>query len=135
MDRVSAVYLLRVDNAALMQHRDDKPGLQHAGLWVPPGGHCECGEGTVDCARREFLGETCYLCEHLEFLLSFRDEQEGWAPYDVTVFWTRYDGKQRLECREGQGLEFIRREDVADFFIPAYLVDIWDIAIKETGQH
>ena len=129
MDKVGAVFLLRADNAALMQHRDDKPGLRHSGLWVPPGGHCEREEAIIDCARREFLEETCYRCERLHFLLSFCDEQEGWPPYELTVFWTRYDGKQRFECREGQGLEFILREEAVGFSIPPYLLDIWDRVI------
>ena len=41
---VAGVVLLRDDNAALLQLRDNKPGLNAAGLWVFPGGHCEPGE-------------------------------------------------------------------------------------------
>ena len=51
-ERVSAVILLRDDGAALMQHRDDKPGLRNAGMWVPPGGHRDPGEEAVACAGR-----------------------------------------------------------------------------------
>jgi hypothetical protein len=31
-DSVAAVLLLRADGAALLQHRDDRPGLRHANL-------------------------------------------------------------------------------------------------------
>src|SRR5439155_24976223 len=41
---VGGVVLLRDDNAALLQLRDNKPGLNAAGLWVFPGGHCEPDE-------------------------------------------------------------------------------------------
>jgi len=41
---VGGVVLLRDDNSALLQLRDNKPGLNAAGLWVFPGGHCEPGE-------------------------------------------------------------------------------------------
>ena len=134
MDRVGAVVLLRDDNAALMQHRDDKPGLRHAGLWVPPGGHCDLVEDIVDCAQRELLEETCYRCDSLEFLLSFCDEQEGWPAYELNVFWALYDGVQSFQCREGQALEFIRREEAIKFPIPPYLVDIWDQAIRASEE-
>ena len=60
IDRVGAVFLLRKDGAALLQLRDEKPGLRHAGKWVPPGGHAEDWEKIEDCASREFYEETNY---------------------------------------------------------------------------
>ena len=60
VDVVAAVFLIRPDGSVLLQHRDDKPGLRHANMWVPPGGHCEPGETPRECAQREFLEETCY---------------------------------------------------------------------------
>ena len=73
-DRVAAVILLRHDGAALLQHRDDKPGLRNAGMWVPPGGHAESDELMLDCARRELREETEYDASDLRFLLSFPKE-------------------------------------------------------------
>jgi 8-oxo-dGTP pyrophosphatase MutT (NUDIX family) len=126
--RIAGVLLLDEDGSALFQHRDDKPGLNHAGRWVPPGGHAEPGEDIEDCARREFLEETDYVCGELHLLTRF-DDHVGANVIDLTMFWTPYDGRQALVCREGQALEFVTRGDFAGRDIPTYLVDVWDAAI------
>lgn len=127
---VAAVVLLREDGAALLQHRDDKPGLSHAGMWTPPGGHCEPGESVEDCARREFWEETGYTCGILHGLVSFVDDHvEGAPPCRLTVFWARYDGVQQVVCREGQDLSFVERRRAGSLPIPAYLIGVWDLAI------
>ena len=133
-DRVSAVFLLRADGAALMQHRDDKPGLRHAGMWVPPGGHRDPGEDAVTCARREFLEETGYRCGQLEQLCVLIDEQLGWPPYELTIFRAPYDSEQSFECREGQSLQFITRAEADMHSIPVYLINLWDRAIFEAAS-
>ncbi len=127
---VAAVVLLRADGAALLQLRDDKPGLKHAAKWVPPGGHCEPGEPMEVCAKREFAEETDYQLDDLHHLLDFvDDEHEALEPSYVTVYWSVYDGAQPLTCREGQALEFIRRPDAPAYPIPEYLVRVWDRAL------
>ena len=129
--RVGAVVLLRSDGAALLQLRDEKPGLKHAGKWVPPGGHSEPGETMEACARREFLEETCYRLGVLQHLLDFTDnEDSALKPSFVTVYWSLYDDDQPFTCREGQALEFIRRPDAARYPIPEYLVHVWDRALE-----
>lgn len=129
-ETVGAVILLREDGSALFQLRDDKPGLRHAGMWVPPGGHAEPNEPIEVCARRELLEETDYDCADLQWLTEFVDRVEGWPPYRITAFWASYDGIQQVRCREGQALEFIRREEANAYDIPAYLIDIWDMALS-----
>lgn len=127
---MAAVFLLREDGALLMQHRDNKPGLPLAGMWVPPGGHCQPGEAIEDCARRELMEETGYDCKELKLLGSFLDDNvENHPAYPLTVFCARYDGVQSLECMEGQAIEFVARESVSSFEIPPYLIEIWDRAI------
>jgi 8-oxo-dGTP pyrophosphatase MutT (NUDIX family) len=133
-DQVSAVFLLRADGAALMQHRDDKPGLRHAGMWVPPGGHRESGEDAVTCARREFFEETGYQCGQLEQLCVLIDEQPGWPPFELTVFLAPYDSEQSFECLEGQALQFITRAEADMQSIPEYLINLWDQAILEAAS-
>lgn len=129
--RVAAVVLLRADGAALLQLRDDKPGLKHAGQWVPPGGHCEPGESMEDCARREFYEETRYQLGSFHRLLDFVDyDDPSTRPSSVTVFWTLYDGTQGFQCLEGQALEFVRRQDAGAYPIPGYLVKVWDRALE-----
>lgn len=127
---VAAVILLREDGAALLQHRDDKPGLSHAGLWTPPGGHCEACESIETCARREFLEETGYCCVELYWLTSFLDDHaNGCPPLWLTVFWARYDGVQPVVCHEGQALRFVERSQASSYPIPEYLVALWDRAL------
>ena len=128
--RVAAVFLLRDDGALLLQHRDDKPGLPLADRWAPPGGHCEEGEAIELCARREFREETGYDCAELNLLDSFMDDNvEGVPAYPLTAFWTRYDGVQRVETREGQAMKFIERDRASSYDIPQYLIDLWERAI------
>jgi 8-oxo-dGTP pyrophosphatase MutT (NUDIX family) len=121
--------VLRRDGAALLQHRDDKPGLRNAGMWVPPGGHAEVGESMLDCARRELREETEYDAAELRFLESFDDMVEGWPAYRLTIFWCWYDGAQSLACHEGQALAFIERSMAEKYAIPTYLLNAWDAAL------
>ena len=74
---VGGVVLLREDNAALLQLRDNKPGLNAAGLWVFPGGHCEPGESLEAGARREFREETGYDCGELAWVTTFLHPSEA----------------------------------------------------------
>jgi len=128
-ERVGAVILLRGDGAALLQLRDDKEGLRNAGMWAPPGGHAEPVETIEICAHREFLEETDYNCSNLQLLTDFEDSIAGWPTYRLTIFWDFYDGVQKTCCKEGQSLEFIRREDANSYSIPIYLLNFWDMAI------
>ena len=125
--RIAGIILLRDDGAALLQHRDDKPGLRHAGMWVMPGGHCDPGETIEACARRELREETDYKCGDLHRLLSFKDEEN--PECHCIMFWARYDGRQPVRCLEGQALMFVPREQASLFLIPGYLLDLWDMAI------
>jgi 8-oxo-dGTP pyrophosphatase MutT (NUDIX family) len=129
--QVAGVVLLRDDGAALLQHRDDKPGLPHADMWVPPGGHCTPDESIEDCARREFHEETGYRCDGLKLVVAFRvDHVSNSAPLWLTIFWARYDGDQRLVCGEGQALEFVGRDVASMYRIPEYLLEVWDLAVE-----
>lgn len=125
--------MLRHDGAALLQHRDDKPYLRHAGMWVPPGGHAESGESMCDCARRELREETEYDASDFRLLSSLDDTVEGWPAYQLTFFWCWYDETQPLACHEGQGLAFVERAAASKYSIPTYLVNAWDSALAAAG--
>ena len=131
--RVTAVYLLRDDGAALLQHRDDKPGISYPGLWTPPGGHCEDGESVEECARRELHEETGYLCGALSWLRTLRSPDAS-DPAELTVFWSRYDGVQPVTCYEGQDLRFLSRATAGSLAMPRYLVELWDAALVASAE-
>ena len=129
---MAGVVLLREpDGAALLQHRDDKPGLPHANLWVPPGGHCDHEEAWESCAAREFLEETGYRCGNLRLLDELDVDAVPFSPpLRLRVFWDVYDGRQAIACNEGQALEFVTRDRASHVAIPDYLVDLWDQALS-----
>jgi len=135
VDSVSGVVLFKEDGrTALLQHRDNIPGLSHAGLWVFPGGHAEPGETPEACARREFAEETAYKLGTIYPLCSLIDRHlEDKPPYRLDMFWGIYDGVQQIKCLEGQSVEFVACEDAHD--VPDYLMDVWDKAIEAFKQH
>ena len=134
VSRVAAIWVLRRDGAALLQHRDDKPGLRHAGLWVPPGGHAESGESMFDCARRELREETEYDASDLRFLMSLDRSYEDGAAYRVTIFWCWYDEVQSIVCHEGQALAFIQRSAAPNYPMPLHMLQMWDLAIAASNE-
>jgi 8-oxo-dGTP pyrophosphatase MutT (NUDIX family) len=128
---VAGVVLLREDGAALLQLRDDKPSIQDPGIWVVPGGHIEPGETPREGACREFLEETCYLCGNARPLTQLSSASAGYSgDFDLAFFWDRYDGIQKIECREGQALEFISRLDAEHIPRRDYLTRVWDLALS-----
>ena len=125
------VLLREPDGAALLQHRDDKPGLPHANLWVPPGGHCHDNESWQSCAEREFQEETDYRCRNLRYLIELDvDDVPDSPPFRLAVYWDVYDGQRPVVCREGQALRFIDRSQAHDLAVPAFLIDVWDRALS-----
>ena len=126
---VCGVVLLKGE-AALLQLRDDKPGLQDAGLWVFPGGHLEPGETPEEAARREFLEETGYACDSLSALGYWHGRELGYEiDFALYFFWALHDGKQEPQCREGQDLRFIDRSAARGLASRPYLVTVWDQAL------
>ena len=123
--QIVGVVLLR-DAAALLQHRDNTPTISAPGLWVFPGGHVENNETPVEAAVREFEEETCYKCEQLRPITRLMlDDSE------LSFFWANYDCRQRVECREGQALEFIGRDKVELLPRPPYLIRLFDLALAQ----
>jgi 8-oxo-dGTP pyrophosphatase MutT (NUDIX family) len=101
--------VILVDDAGrvLMQLRDDIPTIADPGCWVNPGGVIDPGEEPEDGARRELLEETDYHCGPLAFAHErVLARPEGWSERQF-YYLGRYDGVQRLVCREGQELRFL----------------------------
>jgi 8-oxo-dGTP diphosphatase len=128
--QVVGVVLLRPDGAALLQHRENTPAIQDPDLWVVPGGHLEADETPEEGAVREFQEETNYLCAELRPVIRLSHPLEGIAEnQEVVFFWEQYDGRQRIECHEGQALRFVFREDVESLPHRNYLTRVWDLAL------
>ena len=104
------VILLNQHGDILMQLRDDKPTIADPGCWAVPGGGQDEGESYETAARREILEETDYTLSDLQLVYE-RDLDRGNGVLEHQVYFLAdYDGKQPLECREGQRLEFIPRD-------------------------
>lgn len=124
---VGALFLFRKnDQALLLQLRDEKPNLRHAGLWVPPGGHSEPEETIEDCTCREFYEETNYLCNNINWFFALKVEHPQWPAYLLGISWAFYDNKQTIKCKEGQALKFIKRNEAETLPIPDFIFPIWD---------
>jgi len=132
---VAGVVLLRDDNAALLQLRDDKPDIPAPGQWVFPGGHCDSGESRHDCARREFREETGYDCPDLKPLTEFSYVCPDTGAHLSLSFWkSRYDGTSPLQCFEGQEVRFMSLAEAARHHIPSYLLEVWNRALAEENS-
>ena len=103
----AAVFLVDEQGRVLMQHRDDRPGINNPGCWAVPGGGLEPGEDAEQAARREFWEETGCRLRNVSFLRSDRVTLLDGTLHSRTFFWSTYDGVQTPECREGQALEFM----------------------------
>ena len=104
------VILLNDRGQILMQLRDDKPTITDPNCWAVPGGGQDPGESLEQAARREILEETAYTLGEVR-LAHERDLDRGHGFVEhQAYFLARYDGRQPLECHEGQRLEFIDPE-------------------------
>ena len=128
---VSGVMLFRKDGAILMQHRDEKPGIPYAGWWSIPSGRKEANESWEECARREILEETGYHSATLRHLARVTGREDTGTDYELNVFWECYDGNQKLQCLEGQGIEFIERGRASSYQMLPFLLEVWDKGLKE----
>lgn len=97
--------ILIKDGQALMQLRDNKPGLPFANLWCVPGGGLNKGESAKKAVTREFKEETGYKLKNPIFLKEYTYEFIEGNP-KVTFFYEKYDGQQKIQCFEGQKMEF-----------------------------
>lgn len=105
--RSAEVVLFSRSGEALLQLRDDRPGIAHPNVWGLPGGAVEPGESIEAAARREVWEETGYVLGELTFVVALNGP--GRTGF---YFVARYDGLQPLQCNEGQALRFVAPADL-----------------------
>jgi 8-oxo-dGTP pyrophosphatase MutT (NUDIX family) len=106
------VNLILVNNRGfvLCQHRDNIPTILGPDTWCAPGGIQEKSDISPQAAAvRELFEETGYKANPDELQLIAEEDYvtDKGVPIHRTVFWTRYDDKQKIECYEGQEFRFI----------------------------
>lgn len=103
----------------LLQHRDDKEGVQYRDHWCYPGGVMEIGENADEAARRELFEETNYVVGELSPLLASCYTRPDGKVMQPHPHWAIYDEKQPIVCNEGKEILFVPSEDLSGKkFIP-----------------
>lgn len=119
MVNVAGVIVIRKDGAVLLQHRDDTPGVFYPDHWCYPGGVVEKDENFEEAARRELFEETGYKAEVLHPLNVSPYARTDGVTMNPHPFWTLFDEKQEIVCREGKEIVFVHSTDLAGKkFIP-----------------
>lgn len=101
-----SVLLVNEKRQALMQLRDNKPSIVNPGLWTLISGGIELGESYSETAYREMKEETGYKLNNPFEFLNLVFQLNGKILRRI-VFIERYDNKQKIECYEGQKIEFV----------------------------
>lgn len=113
MRQFVGVILINNDGEVLAQHRDNKPTITGPDTWCVVGGAADEGEDLKQAGARELLEESEYVIDPNELDLLVEDEYTSEKGIDIhrTIYWSRYDGKQKINTREGQEIRFIKREE------------------------
>jgi len=106
IDKFSAAIILVDKDKALMQLRDEKPEITYPGYWCIPGGGFEEKESPVEAAKRELREETGYVSENPKLLFTEIYQLPDGRICKRHIFYDAYDGEQKIECNEGQKIEF-----------------------------
>ncbi|OGY26593.1 MAG: hypothetical protein A2Z24_02110 [Candidatus Woykebacteria bacterium RBG_16_44_10] len=99
--------LIHPDGRVLMQHRDKNPSIAYPNHWCIPGGKIEPGEKPRQAAIRELQEESGYIMASPRLLVTEDYNLPNGSPVKRRIFWGIYDGKQAINCFEGQEMLFI----------------------------
>jgi 8-oxo-dGTP pyrophosphatase MutT (NUDIX family) len=117
MRQFAAIILVKPDGSVLAQHRDNKPNILGPDTWAAVGGAADNKEDKAlkGAAIRELLEETDYKQNpnRLRFLARDTYTTERGMEVERTIFWDYYDGKQPINCNEGQEIKFITPNDLS----------------------
>lgn len=125
MLKATGILILRKqDGALLLQHRDKIKHIKHPNMWGSPGGHVKSNETFLQCAFRELYEETGYIASNLKFLYSVKEKNISSLTI-IKLYWDYYDGKQKINCYEGQNIKFIKIQDIEKYKIVNIVLDAW----------
>src|SRR3972149_1504306 len=107
----AGIVVVSKDGSVLMQHRDNKPGIFYPGYWCYPAGHVDKGEDFKTAAIRELYEETGYTPKEVFGLVNEVYLRSDGEKVNRHIYWTIYDEKQEIKCKEGQEMKFIKPEE------------------------
>lgn len=105
LNQYVAVVLIN-NSKVLMQLRDNNPNIYEPNRWSLPGGKVEASETLKEAALCEFKKETGYLLNNPELVETIHMPYEK-GDYDWYIFTENYDNHQKINCLEGQRMEFL----------------------------
>ena len=114
------------DGRLLLQHRDDRPDVNGAGLWGLFGGHVEPGETHAAAFLREVAEELGWRPRHLEYYLTrdteYRRGERGYtrdAAFRSHLFAAHLDlPVEQLTLGEGQALALFPPQALPEALLP-----------------
>jgi len=105
---------LYYDEKLVVYLRDDKPGLNFAGMWDLPGGGRENEETPVECVQRE-LFEEFGICLDPESIIWTKEYPSMTNPNDRAHFFVAKISKGDIDSisfgEEGQEWKFMKPEE------------------------
>lgn len=114
MRQFVGVILTLPDGSVLAQHRDNKPTILGPDTWAVLGGAKDRGDVLLKrTGVREIREETGYKVSVFALHRLARDiyTTERGRVVRRTIYVSEYDGRQRIECYEGQEIRFISQEE------------------------
>ena len=112
----AGVLLLNENNELLLQKRTDN------GLWGYPGGSMEPGETFEDCASREVLEETGFVCGKLQHFMNVSGEKvhyfypngdEIYAAEEIFLC-RQFSGEMKKQIEEVSELQFFNLNNLPE---------------------
>ena len=107
----TGIILLKKNGQALLQKRDNKKTIAYPNFWSFPGGSIDKNETARKGAVRELFEETGYKSKKLKLFKTFYDFHKG-RKFGIIFYWDIYDYKTKVQCNEGQKIEFISLKSV-----------------------
>lgn len=126
--------VLLVNDAYVLQLRDDIPGIAARGMWALFGGSLEDGEPPEAGLRREITEELGIVLPGCRLFWQVDRHSEFWGRIvrywffvaDVTALWPSH------VLREGQAARLFRSDDLPETGLPPIIREV--LARHRTGQ-